>query len=1003
MNLRNCLAALAMTFGAAALSAQYSPEVNRYGTDVISDLALIYAGADTRPQWTVEEVMPYVIHTYADGHQDWFFDGFLILEFHSGSTGIAYQNGLNGKPANKEEWETMMRNQMRPLISIDSVINIGKATLGKPRLRHKAVMTIPAAIKNQTCPFGEIDGREMDFSKEEDRLAAEKWAVKKLIEIFNEANLENIDLTGIYWVEEGLYTNGPILPQVNDWIYRHGLRSYWIPYYPNNAQFALNWKNYGFDMAYLQPNYFFKRDVPYSQLVEASEQAKKYGMGLEVEFESQGTSRVSHSDPDSYYDRLVAYLDEYEKNGVFEESDVAWYSGTKGYLDLARSSDPKDHEILDRMASIVAKRQAAKASSLKWPKNEIRDLALIYQGGVGRIDWTEKDFEPYVVHKFADGTRDWLFDGYLFLDSRAPEGKSLATTGRKNGANKELWQWYMDRVYEPGKSLDALDKCIGRMKKEVGDPGFKHKIVLNLVVPDWGQEDWGELNGKKLDFNNDDDRVAASKWYIDQMIQRFNDAKYENLELFGIYYHDEDLIFCHDFPKLIAPYVHEKGLEFSWIPYFKARGYERHKEMGFDVTYMQPNYFFDDMSKKRFDETIDIAKLNGMLVEFECDGDALSQNPNTKYWKLMDYIEAFERNGLFDECPIAYYTGSKMFIQMRDNPSPANQAIMDRLCRHIVNRRLRMKPKPDATVTTDGNGALSYSTSTPWSGEIKIDFANCMANNLFTFSNVSLDGTTVNHTDSDNIGPFGLASGGWIGGNHLNNNIRSARTEAVTVFADGNRVDLTKAASLPCDVLTIKVFNTLLMPESETPFAYETVTYTVKGNSVDVVAEHSFVCSEPIEINRYYGMQSMFIGENEILTPGGKYSSWTPTASVDRFDKVSAGHFDTFIEHSPAGYQAAWLDRSFGLGDRSMIDNDDWAFIGNSYSKSYHKTIGNRKVKNGDRTAWHGVYTWFKEPIADYTSETVPSFAYAGSADGQPVVFFIDETGRTSLRPLTSK
>lgn len=994
MKIRTWLAALIAASCVVAASAQDYPVVDRYGTDTTSDIALIYAGADTRPDWTLDEVMPYVIHTFSDGTKDWFFDAFLILEFHSGSTGIAYQNGLNGKPANKEEWDTMMRRQLIPLASIDSAITLGKKTLGEPRLRHKVVMTIPAAIKKQTRPFGEIDGREMDFSKDEDRIAAEKWAVKHLKKIFEEANFQNIDLEGIYWVEEGLYTNGPIMPQVNDWIYRNCLRSYWIPYYPNNEQFALNWKNYGFDMAYLQPNYFFRRDVPYSRLEKTSEKAKKHGMGLEVEFESQGTSRVSHSDPDSYYDRLVAYLDEYENNGVFDQAGVAWYSGTKGFLDLARSNDPKDHEITDRMARIVAKRQAAKAASLKWPKNDIRDLALIYQGGVGRIDWTESDFEPYVAHTFADGSRDWLFDGFLFLDSRGPNG-SLATTGRANGAKKDDWEWYIDRLYEPGKSLEALDRTIGRLKKEIGDPGFRHKIVLNLLPPDYGLKEWGELDGRMLSFDNDSDRVVASKWYIDRIIDKFNRAGYENLELFGIYYHDEDLIFCHDFPKLIAPYIHEKGLEFSWIPYFKARGYERHKEMGFDIAYMQPNYFFDPLPKKRLDETIDIALRNGLSMEFECDGDALSQKPGSKYDRMVDYIDAFEEHGIFDECPIAYYTGSKLLIEMRDNPSPENQAVMDRLARLIVNRRQKKSGQPQATVEVK-DGRLAYRTTTPWSGAIDILFDRCMANDLYTFSDVTVGGTVVNHTDSDNIGPFGLAAGGWSGGNHLNNGLRSARTESVKAYADGLPLDMERDGKFTCDVLTVKVANTLLMPADTVPFATELVTYTVRGNSIDVVCRHWFLCPEPVVVDRYYGMQSMFRDENEILTPGGEYSEWTPVEKVDRFKKGPFPNFDTFIEHSPAGYQAAWLDPAIGIGARDMLDDDDWAFIGNSYTKSYHKTIGNRTVRNGDYNEWHGVYTWFIEPVAD----TPGYFAYAGSESGNPALFFIGSDGRTVVTPL---
>lgn len=957
------------------VAAKEYPVVNRYGTDITSDIALIYAGADTRPDWTVDEVTPYVIHTFADGTKDWFFDAFLILEFHSGSTGIAFQNGLQGKPANKEEWEWMMRRQLLPLASIDSVISLGKKEIGEPRLRHKAVLTIPAAIKKQTRPFGEIDGREMDFSKDEDRLAAEKWAVKRIISLFNEAGFKNIDLDGIYWVEESLFTNGSIMPQVNDWIYRNQLRSYWIPYYKDNEQFKFNWKELGFDIAYQQPNYFFDRNVPLNQLEAACDDSYRYGLGLEMEFESQGKCHVQHGHPDSYYDRLVDYLDVFERKGVFDEAAVAWYSGTRGLLDLAQSSDPKDAEIMDRMASIVAKRQQAKAAKLSWPKNGIRDLALIYQGGVNRIDWTENDFEPYVVHTFGDGSREWIFDGYMFLDFRGPNG-TLGTTGLGNGAKKDDWQWYMDRVFAKDLSLDALDKTIARYKKEIGEPGFRHKIVLTLLPPDYGLRDWGEIDGRKLDFSNDSDRVTAAKWYIDSMIDRFDASGYDNLELYGFYWLDEDLIFSRDFPKLIAPYIHSKGLEFSWIPYFKARGYERHKEMGFDIAYMQPNHFFDSkIPYKRLDETIDIARLNGLSVEFECDGDALSQKADSKLSRMVDYIDAFEKAGLFDRAAIAYYTGSKMFIEMRDNPSPENQAVMDRLCRHIVDRRINsVRPWRSGASLKTGDGKVTYTCVDTGSaggdessyGSFSVEFAPCMANELFTFSNVSLDGVTVNRTDSDNIGPFGFAGGGWSGGNHLNDGLRSARTENVRVYADGIPVDIDRKDEFPCGRLTVKVVNTLLMPADTVPFAIETVTYTVDGNCVDVHALHDIVCPDSVLIDRYYGMQSMFAGETEILTPGGEYGdAWTPVASVDRFAKKGHRDFTCFMERNPFACQVTWLDPEVGLGKREMVDDDDWVFIGNSYGKSYHKTIGNKWLRRNDRLEWHGRYSWFRTPGAN--------------------------------------
>lgn len=319
---------------------------------------------------------------------------------------------------------------------------------------------------------------------------------------------------------------------------------------------------------------------------------------------------------------------------------------------------------------------------------KVRDLALIYQGGAHRIDWKEKQIEPYVTHKFADGTEDWLFDGYLFLEFKDGRGAQLSPGYDTINATKEVWEWYLDRLFEQDKSLDALNKVITKKKALLGDPGFKHKIVLTAVVPLNGQTDWGELDGKQLDFNNTDDQKQAMRWFIDQLTDRFAAAGYDNLDLYGIYWIDEDMVHTNDFPREIKDYIHDKGLEFVWIPYFKAPGSERWKDLGFDIAYQQPNHFFDTaIPDSRLDEAIDIALAYNMGVEFETDERALSQDPDSYRDRMVAYIEAFENRGVFEKAPIAYYTGNHLFTDMVDNPSAENQEIMDRLARHITDRR----------------------------------------------------------------------------------------------------------------------------------------------------------------------------------------------------------------------------------------------------------------------------------------------------------------------------
>lgn len=320
--------------------------------------------------------------------------------------------------------------------------------------------------------------------------------------------------------------------------------------------------------------------------------------------------------------------------------------------------------------------------------NQIRDLVLIYQGGENRIDWTEEQFMPYVSHLFADGRREWLFDGFLFLDLNDGRGNTFIPFYGANKARKAEWEWYLDRLFEKGKSIDALNSCIDRLKSEIGNPGFKHKVVLPLPTPIAGQTDWGSVGGKALDFATYEDQAAAVAWFIDQLTGRFGDGGYENLELTGLYWIDEDICHTKDLTKYVAPLVHAKNLEFVWIPYFKARGYDRWRELGFDIAYHQPNHFFDKkVPDSRLDEACSVAKDLGMAMEFEFDATALYGIKNSAYGRMQAYIDAFRRNGVFDTSAVAYYTGSKGIIDMAAHPSAENQRIMDELAQIILDRR----------------------------------------------------------------------------------------------------------------------------------------------------------------------------------------------------------------------------------------------------------------------------------------------------------------------------
>lgn len=104
----------------------------------------------------------------------------------------------------------------------------------------------------------------------------------------------------------------------------------------------------------------------------------------------------------------------------------------------------------------------------KFATCDVRDLALIYQGGTHRCDWTEPEIEPYVTHRFSDGSEQWIFDGFLFLEFKDARGHQFSPGYDKVNATRAEWEWYIDRLFEKEKSLHALDAVISRKKNELG-------------------------------------------------------------------------------------------------------------------------------------------------------------------------------------------------------------------------------------------------------------------------------------------------------------------------------------------------------------------------------------------------------------------------------------------------------------------------------------------------------------------------------------------------------
>lgn len=343
---------------------------------------------------------------------------------------------------------------------------------------------------------------------------------------------------------------------------------------------------------------------------------------------------------------------------------------------------------------------AQRAAKNIFPHNPVTDIMLIYQGNLQRLDWTPDEFTPYVTHTYSDGSRTWLFDGFVFIEFATQEVSFINGIKNKRNATKKDWEWMQNRLFERGKALDALDKCIERQKAIMGDPPFRHKVILSLFSPLNGQTNWGKVASKKLNFNTEADQVKAVEWYMNELIKRFNAQGYKNFDLEGFYWVEEDThVVPQRLQQQVSKLVHRVGKRFYWSPYYCASGCTTWDVAGFDYAYMQPNYVIssnpDNYTVDKMIEALEKAKKAGLTIEFDFD-QKLVLKPDIYIKRFNQALDTYESMGLFGpNCCLLYYDGGGTLLSIykgvdRNYGALARSrysASFDRMARLIASRR----------------------------------------------------------------------------------------------------------------------------------------------------------------------------------------------------------------------------------------------------------------------------------------------------------------------------
>lgn len=282
-----------------------------------------------------------------------------------------------------------------------------------------------------------------------------------------------------------------------------------------------------------------------------------------------------------------------------------------------------------------------------------KDVLLAYFCHPNVKPITKEIFLPHVAY-IEDGViKDTLFDSYLFL----PYVSFLYEGYKKRPLKKADWQHYIDTQYQDGVNMDALEAAAEEVGKALGDPDYKVSAFLSILYPVTEVSEFGEINGKNLNFAEVEDRKTALKWLIDEQLERFYAKNYKHITLNGFYWFTEEISYSDEqlmeLLRYTTDYVRGKNLITTWIPYFHATGFNDWRHLGFDIACYQPNYAFNqNVPDIRLFDAAATAKLLGMCIELEVGG--------TEPWhieRIKKYYAAGAITGYMKDAAHMYYQG----------------------------------------------------------------------------------------------------------------------------------------------------------------------------------------------------------------------------------------------------------------------------------------------------------------------------------------------------------
>jgi len=307
-----------------------------------------------------------------------------------------------------------------------------------------------------------------------------------------------------------------------------------------------------------------------------------------------------------------------------------------------------------------------KGDSPLWCRHVI--LVYVKPSGEAADFWTKEKFAWLAAYCDRDGTpKDTFFNGFLILGFSCKGGRNLLHVTQLKPAIKSDWD---DTIRNYLAAAQKLSDAFEDVRVKLNRPEAVGRVILAVPCPDKRQRDFGEVNGKRLSFGKEADRVTAVKWYVDETIAAWEklsqQGRLKGVKLVGFYWGNEGVPKRDaEVTKAACAYVHEKGYLMHWIPY-PGGARKDWRALGLDCVTQQINYQSPHkpaVPLTLFERKSRYAQSTGMHgVEMAPMAREVSLNPRVWTWHqvFLANLDAGLRLR-WDRCPaLTYYHGNHL-------------------------------------------------------------------------------------------------------------------------------------------------------------------------------------------------------------------------------------------------------------------------------------------------------------------------------------------------------